>query len=181
MDLAKNFWFSWHPPIGEMFESIDMEVWKKSRNNPFRMLLELDKKTLDLLHEDKSFLSHLTYLDNELNNYLGGGSNHNDLQFTENECIAYFCAEFGLHESFPNYSGGLGILAGDHVKTASDMNLPLVAVGLLYKYGYFTQYLNSDGWQQEEYPLLDTFSQPLELVLNAKGEPITIEIPFPEE
>lgn len=179
-DLAKNFWFSWYPSIGEMFESIDMEIWKKSKSNPYRMLLELDKKTLDTLHEDKSFLTHLTFLNNELKSYLGAGGNHDDLVFPKNQCIAYFCAEFGLHESFPNYSGGLGILAGDHIKTASDMSLPLVAVGLLYRYGYFSQYLNSDGWQQERYPLLDTFSQPLEIVLDEKGKPIILEIPFPD-
>ena len=178
-ELAMNFWFSWHPSINELFESIDLDLWSKSQNNPCQMLLELGIQEIEKLQNNKNFITRLHTVHKEMLEYLKEGMNHVDIKYPKGQCIAYFCAEFGLHESFPNYSGGLGILAGDHIKTASDLRMPLVAVGLLYRYGYFTQYLNPEGWQQEEYSVIDTFSKPLQVVTNEDGSPLLIEVDFP--
>ena len=178
-ELAKNFWFSWNPGVIEIFETIDHELWSKYQNNPYQILLELGVTKIEELQKNKTFVSLLESVYNELTLYLKKGSNHVDIEYVEDQCIAYFCAEFGLHESFPNYSGGLGILAGDHIKTASDMHMPLVAVGLFYQHGYFKQYLNSEGWQQEEYSVIDTFSKPLELETTEDGKPLCVAVDFP--
>ncbi|MDH5720644.1 MAG: alpha-glucan family phosphorylase [Spirochaetia bacterium] len=178
-EIANNFSFAWSYRISEIFQSIDPKLFKKCKNNPYRMLMEVDKSVLDELNSNKSFLKRLAdaYIHYEV--YCNEGLNHKEIAFPDGQRIAYFCAEFGLHESFPNYSGGLGVLAGDHIKTASDINMPLLAVGLLYRYGYFSQYLSAEGWQQEKYYVLDTFSVPLEIICDDKQNPVLIPVDFP--
>lgn len=175
--LSKNFWFGWNPAIVELFQSINYELWQKCQNNPYKMLTQLDSATLQKLSKSKSFMSRLHSIEEDINYYFSQEDSEKEPERPKR--IAYFCAEYALHESFPNYSGGLGILAGDHVKTASDLNLPFTAVGLLYRNGYFSQYLNDDGWQQEDYPVIDTFSLPLDLVLSDNGSPLLVEIEMP--
>ncbi|MDH4261552.1 MAG: alpha-glucan family phosphorylase [Spirochaetia bacterium] len=177
--ISNNFWFSWNPSISELFQSIDFDLWQKSQNNPYRMLIQLNSEKLLKLSNSKSFMSRLHALEEDYTYYFNRSEDEQRQKSEKSERIAYFCAEFALHESFPNYSGGLGVLAGDHIKTASDMNLPLVAIGLLYRFGYFSQYLNDDGWQQENYPIVDTFTLPLELVLDQEGNPVLVEIEMP--
>jgi len=178
--LSRNFWFSWNPAIAELFQSIDYDLWQRCQNNPYKMLIQLDSQRLLKLGNSKSFMSRLHAIEEDVESYFFQTGETSQLLKEENgERIAYFCAEFALHESFANYSGGLGILAGDHVKTASDLGLPFVGIGLLYRNGYFSQYLNDDGWQQEGYPIIDTFTLPLEPVLGLDAKPLLVEVEMP--
>ncbi len=179
-EIARNYWWCWNYEAIELFQSIDIDRWHRFNHNPVRLLADLEPERLEELAHDDNFLIKMQTVYIDLQDYLSsntyykkitGGKDHN--------LIAYFSAEFGIHESLPNYSGGLGVLAGDHLKSASDLGLPLVGVGLLYHRGYFSQYLNEDGWQQEDYPLLDFYQLPCELVKNEKGEPILVDVDFP--
>lgn len=144
------------------------------------MLGRIDQKRLGELESDEAFLAQMDRVWANLNEYLGSTGwfrrAHPD---RNNLTIAYFSAEFGLTECIPNYAGGLGILAGDHLKSASDLGLPLVGVGLLYQGGYFNQYLSADGWQQEKYPINDFHTLPIEPMADAHGRPLMVEIGFP--
>src|SRR5262249_34044343 len=139
-----------------------------------------DQTRLEQLLHDDGFLVHMDRIEQALNNYMTGPTWY---QETYGDVIpsriAYFSAEFGLHESIPIYSGGLGVLAGDHLKAASALGLPLVGVSLMYREGYFRQYLNVDGWQQERYPENDFFNLPLVQETNPDGTPLLISVPFP--
>jgi glycogen phosphorylase len=132
--------------------------------------------------EDEGFLAQMERASRQLDDYLQERTwyrKHRRDKNNETECYAYFCAEYGLTDCLPIYSGGLGVLAGDHLKSASDLGLPLVAVGLLYQEGYFAQYLNADGWQQERYPINDFYNMPLHLERNADGSELRIEVDYP--
>src|SRR5262245_7269865 len=149
--IAHNFWWSWNLEAIGLFRRLDNDLFSATGHCPVKMLGVIDQKRLDALCDDAGFLNHLDQVSAALYAYQHGptwfGRVFGDR--AEKMHFAYFSAEFGLHESFPIYSGGLGILAGDHLKSASDLGLPLVAVGLMYQQGYFRQYLNADGWQQE--------------------------------
>jgi glycogen phosphorylase len=135
-DLAKNFWFSWNPALGQLFRKLDPVLWRKVEGSPRLFLRSIDQSILDRAAGDAVFTEEYRRIVSTFDAYLGGGPTpHEGLE--SSDLIAYFCAEYGWHESFPIYSGGLGVLAGDHCKTASDLNLPFVAVGLLYRHGYF--------------------------------------------
>nr|WP_304598761.1 glycosyltransferase family 1 protein [Geobacter sp. FeAm09] len=177
--VAYNFWWCWEPDAINLFRRLDTELWEATRHNPVEMLGILQQTTLESLKSDEGFMAHLTMVDEKLSDYLaektwfqktGNGSSQMK--------AAYFSMEFGLHESLPIYSGGLGILAGDHLKSASDLGLPLVGVGLLYRQGYFRQYLNNEGWQQEYYPENDFYNLPLTLERDGKGIPLSVELEF---
>jgi starch phosphorylase len=175
--IAYNLWWTWEPAAIELFKRLDLDLWRKSRHNPVEMLGILQQTTLDSLKTDEGFMSHLAQVDEKLQEYLSAKT------WYEKTCaggppmrIAYFSMEFGLHESLPVYSGGLGILAGDHLKSASDLGIPLVGVGLLYRQGYFRQYLNIEGWQQEFYPENDFYNLPLYLERDPDGAPLTVEL-----
>src|SRR4030043_608555 len=135
----------------------------------------------DVLAKNQPFLSEMRRLEEKLKAYLEG-PNWFEKTYSKSSkpVIAYFCAEFGIHECLPFYSGGLGILAGDHLKSASDLGIPLVGIGLLYQKGYFRQYLDVEGWQQEVYLESDFYNMPLELVRESNGQPVTISVEFPE-
>ena len=154
--LANNLWFSWHHEIPALFRRMDPELWETLKRNPVHMLGAISQKRLTELEEDPGFLAQMDRLHEELKTYISPPSAKvGEVQDLDRFCVAYFSAEFGLAECLPVYSGGLGVLAGDYLKSASDLNYPVVGIGLFYHEGYFEQYLNADGWQQEAYPQVD--------------------------
>jgi starch phosphorylase len=144
------------------------------------MLGKINQTRLAELESDETFLAQMDRVGDNLLEYLAGtGWFLRTHPAATDLVIAYFSAEFGLTESIPIYAGGLGILAGDHLKSASDLGLPLVGMGLLYQGGYFHQYLNADGWQQEQYPINDFHTLPIEAAEDAQGKSLRVEIDFP--
>ncbi len=174
-DLASNLWFSWHRPTRNLFEILDRELWWKTGRNPRVFLRCVDQTLLEMAANNDSFLGayrralaeYDAYLEQRTAGYKPAGLGPDDL-------IAYFCAEFGYHESFPIYSGGLGILAGDHCKTASDLGLPFVAVGLLYREGYFNQRIDEHGQQIAEYSYIQAENAPVHPARDAAGNDIVV-------
>ncbi|SEQ33175.1 alpha-glucan family phosphorylase [Microlunatus flavus] len=177
-DLARNLRWCWNTDTQDLFRSVDPELWEASGHDPVRLLADVSVERLEQLSRDKRFLKNLRGVEADLADYLAG-----DLWYSgyaaETESaprgIAYFSPEFGITEVLPQYSGGLGILAGDHLKSASDLGVPIIGVGLLYRQGYFRQSLNAAGWQQETYPLLDPNALPLTLLHDDEG-PVTVEV-----
>lgn len=177
--IAYNLWWCWEPDAINLFRRMDADLWQATRHNPVEMLGILQQTTLEVLKNDEGFMAHLRMVDEKLTEYLQAGTwFHKNCNGDSRMQIAYFSMEFGLHESLPIYSGGLGILAGDHLKSASDLGLPLVGVGLLYRQGYFRQYLNNEGWQQEIYPENDFYNLPLVLERDEAGVPLSLEMEF---
>ena len=177
--IACNLWWCWDPEAISLFRRIDTDLWQDTRHNPVEMLGILQQTTLDSLKSDEGFMAHLKLVDSRLTDYLSGKTWYDRRGDCAPEMkVAYFSMEYGLHESLPIYSGGLGILAGDHLKSASDLGIPLVGVGLLYRQGYFRQYLNNEGWQQEYYPENDFYNLPLTLERDEDGTPREIELEF---
>jgi glycogen phosphorylase len=180
-DLANNLRWCWHTETQNLFRSVDPQLWDSTGGDPVRMLADVSVERLQALSVDRRFLKSLRLIEADLAEYLTG-----DLWYqgyaAENPSapvgIGYFSPEFGITEVLPQYSGGLGILAGDHLKTASDLGVPIIGVGLLYRQGYFRQSLNVAGWQQERYPLLDPNALPLTLLQDEHG-PVRIEVPLP--
>lgn len=181
--LATNLRWSWDKSTQDLFESIDPSLWSQCGNDPVALLGAVHPARLDQLALDEGFLSRLDRLAADLTDYL---SRPLWYQQQANEGtpmpagIAYFSMEFGVAEVLPNYSGGLGILAGDHLKSASDLGVPLIAVGLYYRSGYFRQSLTADGWQNETYPSLDPQGLPLRLLTDAEGRPVLVELALPD-
>ncbi|PIE63697.1 MAG: alpha-glucan phosphorylase [Desulfobacterales bacterium] len=182
--IAENTWWCWNKKAVDVFRTIDPELWEKTCHNPTLLLGRVRQDRLSYLAEDPAFISSLEEAYSSMSEYLSRESwfkrKYSD-EVSEKEVIAYFSAEFGLHESLPIYSGGLGVLAGDTLKSASDLGLPVVGVSLLYRLGYFNQYLNSDGWQQESYTVNDFSNMPVERVLDKEGNPVTIMVPMDGE
>lgn len=181
IEMASNLWWVWENDAAELMLRIDRELWEECYHNPIKVLARTSQTRLNELAEDESFLNHMERVHEKFIKYLEDTSwfNNNYPEHADQK-IAYFSAEFGIHETLPIYSGGLGMLAGDHIKSASDLGLPLVGVGLLYKEGYFRQYLNLNGWQQEEYSENDLFTMPIERIKNEKNEPLKIQIEMPD-
>ncbi|GFO53335.1 alpha-glucan phosphorylase [Geomonas sp. Red276] len=175
--IAYNLWWTWDPDAIGLFKRLDPELWRVARHNPLEVLGSLQQATLESLMNDEGFMSHLAQVEERLDDYLTARTWYQRYG-NPGASIAYFSMEFGLHESLPVYSGGLGILAGDHLKSASDLGLPLVGVGLLYRQGYFRQSLNLEGWQQEVYPENDFYNLPLHLERDETGAPVTVEVQF---
>jgi starch phosphorylase len=181
--LSVNLRWSWDRPTQDLFATIDPELWAQTGQDPVALLGAVNPKRLDELATDAAFLQRLDELGADLNDYLT-----RPLWYQQQESdghamptgIAYFSMEFGVAKVLPNYSGGLGILAGDHLKSASDLGLPLIAVGLYYRSGYFRQSLTADGWQHETYPSLDPQGLPLRLLTDASGDPVLVELAMPE-
>lgn len=173
--LAYNLRFSWHHGVSELFKKMDPSLWAACNGNPVHMLGAIRQGRLEELARDAGFVAEMDQCAKQLDAYLSAPPKGYG-RAGEKCCIAYFSAEFGLSECLPIYSGGLGILAADHLKSASDLNLPLVGVGLFYNEGFFKQYLNADGWQQEAYPPNDTSVLPLVLVKGENNEPIKVEV-----
>ncbi len=203
--LAYNLHWDWNVESKDLFRRLDPDLWESSRHNPVLMLGFISQTRLQEVVEDEGFLAQMDRAARQLDDYLqertwyekhrqkAEGLTMKDevtedtssLQpstfklHTSKECYAYFSAEFGLVDCLPIYSGGLGVLAGDHLKSASDLGLPLVGVGLLYQQGYFAQYLNADGWQQERYPINDFYNMPLHLERNPDGSELRIGVNYP--
>jgi starch phosphorylase len=178
--LAYNMAWCWNHDAVLLFRRIDDDRFEAVENNPVKLLSAIDQSRLEQLLHDDGFLAHMDRVEEALNNYLAAPTWFSETFGADSPCrIAYFSAEFGIHESIPIYSGGLGLLAGDHLKAASDLGLPLMGVGLMYREGYFRQYLNVDGWQQERYPENDFFNLPLVPETTADGAPLTVSVPFP--
>src|SRR5690606_13734501 len=152
--LAQNLRFSWHEPTRALFESLDPERWQALHGDPIELLGELGKARLEELARDEALVARVHELDADLREYLEQPRWYQESFHAEDkpEAIAYFSAEFGITAVLPQYSGGLGILAGDHLKSASDLGVPIIGVGLLYGAGYFKQSLTREGWQHETYP-----------------------------
>ncbi len=180
--LASNYLWTWDHETRDLYRSIDREAWDAADHNPVLFLNSVSKERLTGLAADTSFISRLKQCEENLDAYLTAETWFDKTYPGERGAttIAYFCAEFGISEGLPIYSGGLGVLAGDHLKAASDLGLPLVGVGLLYNRGYFKQRLNHDGWQQEIYPAYDFYQMPLSLIRNESDQPLRIEVEFPD-
>ncbi|MFF0814527.1 alpha-glucan family phosphorylase [Rhodococcus sp. NPDC003318] len=181
--LSTNLRWSWHPPTQDLFARIDPDLWTRVRHDPVRMLGEVAPFRLDELAADADFLAELDRLEADLDEYLDRPRWYQNQQAKDRDLatgIAYFSMEFGVSEVLPNYSGGLGILAGDHLKAASDLGVPLIGVGLLYRSGYFRQSLTADGWQAEHYPSLDPQGLPLRLLTEpGSGAPVLLHVAMP--
>lgn len=173
--LAYNLWWTWNPQAQDLFRTVDPDLWEASRHNPIKMLGSLATRRLERLAKDGHFLHRLGQVMEDLEQYMQHQTWFQRVhQGSLGGKIAYFSAEFGLHESLPLYSGGLGILAGDHLKSASDLGLPLIGIGLLYRRGYFHQRINRDGWQQESYPENDFYNMPIAIVKDKTGRDVTV-------
>ncbi len=178
--IARNMFWSWNPEYVELFKRIDSNLWLACGHNPVKLLGKITQEKLDELTENQGFLAQLQSAVKKFNLYLERKTWYEQVcSKSTKPIIAYFSAEFGLHECLPIYAGGLGILAGDHLKSASDLGVPLVGVGLLYQKGYFRQCLSDDGEQWEEYVENDFFSMPIELVRKEDGLPLTINVEYP--
>ncbi len=177
-ELVLNLRWSWHPETLDLFESVEPTVWRECRHDPVRLLGEVPPARLDELSRDADFLRRLHDAAAELNAYLTTPGWYQSQAGTAS-AIAYFSPEFGITETLPQYSGGLGILAGDHLKAASDLGVPIIGVGLLYRAGYFVQSLSADGWQQEHYPGLDPHGLPLTQLREPSGAVATVAIGLP--
>ncbi|MGI8536112.1 MAG: alpha-glucan family phosphorylase [Mycobacteriales bacterium] len=178
-ELVMNLRWSWHSDSLELFRSVEPAIWDAVGQDPVRLLGEVSPERLAELASDKEFLGRLSAAHDDLRDYLTRPRWYQGLTDAPRG-IAYFSPEFGITEVLPQYSGGLGILAGDHLKTASDLGVPIIGVGLLYRAGYFKQSLNAEGWQQERYPPLDPHGLPLTLVTGADGAPLTVCVDLPE-
>ncbi|AOT05463.1 alpha-glucan family phosphorylase [Arthrobacter sp. U41] len=181
--LATNLRWSWHRPTRELFESLNPKVWAESDHDPVSFLGLVSREELQRLAADLDVVRRVHAAAEDLDRYLEQPRWYQSLGDGAPACIAYFSPEFGITEVLPQYSGGLGILAGDHLKAASDLGVPLIGVGLLYQAGYFKQSLSRDAWQQETYPVLDPDGLPLTLLREASadgnGKPIQISLPLP--
>lgn len=178
--LAYNLHFDWNVESKDLFRRLDPDLWESSHHNPVLMLGTISQSRLLEVVEDEGFLAQVDRAARQLEDYLQERTWYKKQRNQQKkECYAYFSAEFGLVDCLPVYSGGLGVLAGDHLKSASDLGLPLVGVGLLYQQGYFAQYLNADGWQQERYPINDFYNMPLHLERNPDGTELRIAVDYP--
>ena len=178
-ELAYNLRWAWDHETIALFRRLDRDLWEQTGNNPVQMLGLISQEALRAAAEDEAFMAHLDRVCARLDAYMAPDArtwywqNFGDFQ---KPFIAYFSMEYGLTECLRNYSGGLGVLSGDHLKSASDLGLPLVGIGLLYEEGYFHQYLNADGYQQQSYPLNDFPNLPVQQLYEDEGQPLTLEI-----
>lgn len=176
--LAWNYWWSWSRDGASIFRDLEPEIWEACEHNPCLLLARVSDFRLAQMATDPDYLERLERLTTQFEEYMrpGDAGHFAKSGITSEHPIAYFCAEFGVHNSLPLYSGGLGILAGDHLKSASDLRLPLIAVGLLYRYGYFRQRLRIDGWQEEHYGETHAAELPIHELRNDDGSPLLIEV-----
>src|SRR6476646_8530949 len=180
--LAANLRWSWHPPTQDLFASLDERTWAAVNGDPMRLLGEIPTRRLTALAADETVVARTHALAEDLRRYLDDPRWYQQRAEALPAAIAYFSMEFGVSEVLPFYSGGLGVLAGDHLKAASDLGVPLIGVGLLYGSGYFRQSLSLSGWQQERSPELDPYSMALRLcddvtvTLDLAGEPCTCQV-----
>src|SRR5699024_1434028 len=182
-ELALNLRWTWRRQTVDLFRSLDPQAFVAADENPVAMLSRVSAGRLAEAARDEAFLSRMRSEVGDLRTYLDSGRwfqrTAPGMRSGGETSVAYFSMEFGITPTLPIYSGGLGILAGDHLKSASDLGVPLVAVGLLYQWGYFSQSLDREGWQQEEYEYNDPASLPVEPVLDGTGEQLTVAVTLP--
>jgi len=179
-ELSRNLWWCWKPHAVELFRRIAPRLWEDSKRNPIVFLSRIPQERFEKLAKDDSFLAHQRQVKEKFESRTCAHINSTDTLFGKDGVIAYFSMEYGIHESLPFFAGGLGILAGDFLKASSNLAFPLVGVGLLYREGYFRQYLNQDGIQQEIYHETDLYHIPLERVCDSSGKEVKISITGPD-
>lgn len=176
--LARNLWWTWHPEVINLFRDLDPIRWRQLDHNPIALLAEFTPERLEMRASELALYSRINYAFRRLKEYMNNtqtwGRTHAGV--LGSKPVAYFSAEFGIHESVPIYSGGLGVLSGDHIKSASGLGVPLVAIGLFYDQGYFKQHLDIDGYQREEYLDTKVENVPMEPALDGTGRQITVSI-----
>lgn len=180
-ELSYNLWWTWTPTAQRLFNRIDNNLWENVHHNPIKFLRQIERSLLNAAAQDSTYLETYDQVFKDFDAYLA----RKDTWFAKNrpkskDQIAYFSMEFGLHETLPIYSGGLGVLAGDHLKESSDLGLPLVGLGLLYGEGYFSQHISEDGWQEAINNPLDFSSLPILPVLDEQGNELTFQVDFPD-
>jgi glycogen phosphorylase len=176
-EIASNLWFCWNTEAVELFEYLDEQLWRDTNHNPLQTLVRLSSQRLLEISEDEGYLEHAERVRQKFHTYVQRKRSYEyRLSRPVDFVTAYFSLEFGLTECLPIYSGGLGVLAGDHLKSSSDLNLPLVGIGLMYQEGYFRQSLSRDGWQQEYYPRTDIDTLPIEKQTDASGANLLVEV-----
>ena len=181
-EISNNLWWSWNTEFLRLFKIIDSDLWEACQKNPVKFLKHVSQERLEMASLNPTFLKEYDKNVENFHNYMNSKNTWFSRKHPENkdDIIAYFSAEYGLDETIPIYSGGLGILSGDHLKSASDLGIPLVAVGLLYKHGYFNQKINKDGKQETEYHELNLTDMPIIPVKDEKGEDLIIFVKFPK-
>ncbi len=184
-DLAFNIWTCWDKDAAQLFHRLDPALFRRVNHNPVELLCRLSPERLKEIADDKGFLYELDRVSERFQSYMNfeGSSitEEGDTSFSQDEVVAYICAEYGLHESLPVYSGGLAVLAGDQLKAASDVGCSMVSFGLLYRYGYFNQHITSEGAQIEEYRENTWYMSAVQEVTDANGQPLVIEVPLKNE
>ena len=182
-DIANNLWWSWNTNFLKIFKEIDIDLWERVEKNPVKFLKNVSQEKLEAVSEKQEFLKEYDKFVKDFEDYIKSKNTWFRKKYPENEgdLIAYFSAEYGLDEILPIYSGGLGILSGDHLKSASDLGVPLIAVGLLYKHGYFWQTINGQGYQETEYKDLDLENLPILPVKDVDGKDLIIAVDMPKK
>ncbi|NQU14467.1 MAG: alpha-glucan family phosphorylase, partial [Desulfobacteraceae bacterium] len=176
-DMSFNLFFAWNYDAQELFRRINPDLWEKTKMNPVEFLGRIQQKELDNLVTDEGFIAHMDRVKQELDRYMSEIPDPEVFgKAARPFLVAYFTAECGVADCLPIYSGGLGILSGDHLKSASDLNLPIIGISLAYQKGYFRQYLSHDGWQMETYPINDFTTMPMERVRDEKGESVEVSV-----
>jgi starch phosphorylase len=178
--LSNNLWWSWQQDAIELFRRIDPNLWDESDGNPLIFETRLSQNRLEQLAADESFLAHMERVRENFEQQVTEPVNRSDTPYRSHGNIAYFSMEFGVHESLPLFAGGLGVLAGDHLKAASGKALPLTGVGLLYQHGYFHQFLDQNGWQQEKYPQSNIYHLPITRAKDPNGQEVRINVTGPQ-
>ena len=182
-DLAYNLWWTWRPEAQALYQKIDPVLWEQVYHNPIKLLRQAPKRAINAVAKDRRYLDIYDRVTNDFTAYMLAPANqdtwHHKTYGTWRGPVAYFSFEFGLHEVLPMYAGGLGILAGDHLKEASDIGLPLIGIGFLYLQGYFRQRITEDGWQEANFDPLDFEQLPITPVSNEAGDPITVSLDMP--
>ena len=178
MALASNLWWSWVPDVQHVFRDLDPVRWRQTDHNPVALLREFTPERLYERANEMVMFTRINQAYRKLKEYMAGQNTWGatNAGILGSKPVAYFSAEFGIHESLPIYSGGLGVLSGDHIKSASNLGVPLVAIGLFYSQGYFKQFLDGDGLQGEEYINTEVENLPIRPATNRNGDPITVKL-----
>jgi glycogen phosphorylase len=180
-DIAFNLWWSWNSEAIDLYREIDLSLWEKLGKNPVRFLQEVSQKKLEVKLADTDYMNKYKEIVEKFDSYMSNTNTWFNKNYPEKSQhkVAYFSAEFGLNEVLPIYSGGLGVLSGDHCKSASDLGIPFTAIGIFYKQGYFSQHINHDGWQETKFTDLNVSQLPIEPALDSNGQQIFINVELP--
>lgn len=179
-ELAYNLWWSWNIAARQLFKALDAPLWRATGHNAVKLLQQISPPRLIAAAQDPLFIKKYDSVMKDFKAAIDGADTWFNKQYPDRkrQVTVYFSLEFAIHNSLPLYAGGLGVLAGDYCKEASDLGLPLVAVGFMYPQGYFHQHISTDGWQQEVYEQLKFSESPISQVLDEQGQPMTVEVPL---